>query len=48
MRVALRTGGARRSALPLFRSGEGEPQILIGTHALLYDTIALHRISGWW
>ncbi|MBV8329659.1 MAG: ATP-dependent DNA helicase RecG [Verrucomicrobia bacterium] len=42
VRVALRTG-AREEASHL--ELEGEPQIVIGTHALLYDTDRLHRLG---
>jgi ATP-dependent DNA helicase RecG len=42
VRVALRTGVREEvSHLEL----EGEPQIVIGTHALLYDTDRLHRLG---
>lgn len=37
VRLALHTGAKKKTdALPLFE-GEGEPQLIVGTHALLYD-----------
>ncbi len=44
--VALRTSARKEeSALPLFAGGEGPPQIVVGTHALLFDDAVFQRLG---
>jgi len=51
VRIALRTGARQEEAgpLPLFRDGPDaapdEPQIIVGTHALLYDKIPFSKLG---
>ncbi len=47
IKLALRTGSRKEdSALPLFDNSDGgEPQIFIGTHALLYDSTAFSNLG---
>jgi ATP-dependent DNA helicase RecG len=49
VRVALRTGSRKEEAgeIPLFEEAgpSGEPQIIIGTHALLYESVAFSRLG---
>ena len=50
IRVALRTGARKEDAgeMPLFQpdgAGNGEPQVFIGTHALLYEGAGFSRLG---
>jgi ATP-dependent DNA helicase RecG len=47
IRVSLRTGARREDggAMPLFGGASDEPQVLIGTHALLYEGAAFSRLG---
>ncbi|MEO6053029.1 MAG: ATP-dependent DNA helicase RecG [Chthoniobacterales bacterium] len=45
LRIALRTGARNEEdAMPLFE-GEGDPQIIVGTHALLYERSAFSNLG---
>jgi ATP-dependent DNA helicase RecG len=45
LRLSLQTGSRKESSiLPLF-TGEGEPQLVVGTHALLYETTRFERLG---
>lgn len=51
VRIALRTGARQEETgpLPLFRDGpdpaRDEPQIMVGTHALLYDKVSFSKLG---
>jgi len=45
LRLALHTGAKKKTdALPLFE-GEGDPQLIVGTHALLYDKAPFRNLG---
>lgn len=45
IRLALHTGAKKKTdALPLFE-GEGEPQLIVGTHALLYENAPFQNLG---
>ena len=47
LRLALRTGGRKEESgpLPLWQSGEDDPHIIIGTHALLYEGVVFSKLG---
>ncbi|MEP7014400.1 MAG: ATP-dependent DNA helicase RecG [Verrucomicrobiota bacterium] len=49
LRISLRTSARQEdnAPLPLFTSGEGgdEPQIIVGTHALLYESVSFSNLG---